>query len=310
MYDTGAKLSSTVDGFVGVRHDAPMLYGLGSAIGFGLADLFGAVSTRRIGVPMTLFVIQVVSLIALTLLLLTPVPGNDPLSASAGTLAALAVAGLFGTVSFFSFYRALQLGPVAVVSPVFASYAAVAVLLSVVVGGERLSTTAWVGVALTIAGVALASARNEDDGSGTRSWGGIPYALVATLAWGTASYLIGKYAKETGWFLPVYAVRTVEFVGVGAVMVLLRARGTLFSVPRGTSLAIPSASSLADASAIALFARASETGSISIAAAVSATFPLVVIAGGVALFHERPSPRQWAGVLAAVAGLIVLGLGQ
>jgi drug/metabolite transporter (DMT)-like permease len=287
-----------------------MLSGLGAALGFGIADLFGAVSTRRIGVTLTLFVIQIVSLVALSLLLLTPVPGNDPLSAGGTALAALVAAGAMGTVSFFSFYRALQMGPVAVVSPVFASYAAVAVLLSVVFGGERLSTMAWVGVALTISGVALASAGSREDRDGARSWGGIPYALVATVAWGAASYLIGRYARDTGWFLPVYTVRLVEFVGVGAVLVTLRARGTAFAVPTGTTLAIPAASSLADTSAIALFAHASQVGSISIASAVSATFPLVVIAGGLVLFHERPTPRQWLGVLAAIIGLVLLGLGR
>src|SRR5262245_17737795 len=125
-----------------------MLYGLGAALGFGLADLLGAVSTRRIGVALTLFVIQVVSAVGLSLLLLTPIAGTDPLSASGVAWAALISAGAMGTVSFFCFYRALQLGPVAVVSPVFASYAAVAVLLSVVLGGERLSAMAWTGIAL------------------------------------------------------------------------------------------------------------------------------------------------------------------
>ena len=76
------------------------------------------------------------------------------------------------------------------------------------------------------------------------------------------------------------------------------------------SIAEARSSSLADASAIALFAHASQVGSISIAAAVSATFPLVVIAGGLLLFHERPSPRQWLGVLGAITGLILLGLGR
>lgn len=287
-----------------------MLFGLGAALGFGLADVFGAVSARRIGVPMTLFVIQIVSLVALSVLLLTPIPGNDPLSARGGALVALTAAGAMGTVSFFAFYRALQLGPVAVVSPVFAAYAAVAVVLSVVFAGERLSTMAWLGVGLTICGVVLASARGEDGAGGGRSWGGIPYALVATLAWGAASYLIGKYAKETGWFLPVYGVRLVELILTGAVMILLRVRGAVFSVPTGTTLAIPAVSSLADAAAIALFAHASQIGSISIAAVVSATFPLVVIAGGLILFHERPSPRQWLGVLGAITGLILLGLGR
>jgi len=94
------------------------------------------------------------------------------------------------------------------------------------------------------------------------------------------------------------------------VLVALRARGAVFPVPTGTTLAIPAASSLADTSAIALFAHASQVGTISIASAVSATFPLVVIAGGLFLFHERPSLRQWLGVAAAITGLILLGLGR
>jgi drug/metabolite transporter (DMT)-like permease len=102
----------------------------------------------------------------------------------------------------------------------------------------------------------------------------------------------------------------VELILTGAVMIVLRVRGAVFRVPTGTTLGIPAASSLADAAAIALFAHASEVGSISIAAAVSATFPLVVIAGGLVLFHERPSARQWLGVLAAITGLVLLGLGR
>jgi drug/metabolite transporter (DMT)-like permease len=62
--------------------------------------------------------------------------------------------------------------------------------------------------------------------------------------------------------------------------------------------------------AVAFFARGSEVGLVSIMSAVSATFPLVVIAGGVALFHERPTKVQWVGILTTVAGLAMLGLGR
>jgi drug/metabolite transporter (DMT)-like permease len=213
-------------------------------------------------------------------------------------------------VSFFSFYRALQLGPVAVVSPVFATYAAIAVLLSVLLHGERLSVMASTGVAFTIAGVALASGRGDADAAGVRSWGGIPFALVATFAWGVASYLVGRYAQQTGWFVPVLGTRLVEFVLVGGVLLVLRGRGAALVAPRGRTVTFPAVSAVSDAVAVSLFARGSEVGLVSVASAVSATFPLVVIAGGLILFHERPTPRQWLGVLAAITGLILLGLGR
>src|ERR1700736_4736601 len=103
-----------------------MLLGLGSALGFGLADLFGAVSTRRIGVPLTVLIIQALSAAVLSLLLLTPLAGS--LSPLFGVRLAIAAGGFLGIVSYFSFFRALKLGPVAIVSPVFASYAVVTVI--------------------------------------------------------------------------------------------------------------------------------------------------------------------------------------
>jgi drug/metabolite transporter (DMT)-like permease len=287
-----------------------MLFGLGSAIGFGFADLLGAISSRRIGVTTTLFVIQVTDVLAMAALLLTPLPGDGALEAGGGARAAIAVGGVLGTVSYFSFYRALQLGPIAVVSPVFAAYAAVAVILSVVLHGERPSALASAGVVLTVVGVVLASARGDGQRRGRGPWGGIPWALLAMVAWGIASYVIGLYAQETGWYLPVFGTRVVEFAGVGAAILFLQLRGVALATPQGTSVAIPAVSGLADAAAVSLFARASEQGLVSIAAAVSATFPLVVIAGGLAFFHERPSVRQWLGVLSTVAGLVLLGIGR
>jgi drug/metabolite transporter (DMT)-like permease len=287
-----------------------MFFGLGSAIGFGFADLLGAISTRRIGVPTTLLVIQVVDVLAMAALLLTPLPGDGALSASAAARAAIAASGVLGTVSYFALYRALQLGPIAVVSPVFAAYAAVAVILSVLLHGERPSPTASAGVVLTVLGVVLASARAEPGRRIRGSWGGIPWALLAMVGWGVATYVIGLYAQQTGWYLPTFGTRVVEFTLVCAVVLTLWARGAKLAAPRGTAAAVPVASGLADAVAVSLFARASQQGLVSVAAAVSATFPLVVIAGGLALFHERPSARQWLGVLATVAGLIALGIGR
>jgi transporter family protein len=286
-----------------------MLYGLGSAIGFGLADLFGAISTRRTGVLITLLVIQVVNIVVLSALLLTPIPG--PLEASAEAWAAILVSGVLGTFAFFCFYRALQLGPIAIVSPVFASYAAISVILSVLLIGERLSALATAGLVSTLTGVALASGGRGAGETGRRvTWGGVPWALAAAVAWGVSSYLIGRYAQETGWFLPVYGSRLVEFVGVGSAVLALRALGRMVALPRGADAAIPVASGLADMMAVALFARGSEVGLVSVMSAVSATFPLVVIAGGVAMFQERPTQVQWVGILATVAGLAMLGLGR
>jgi drug/metabolite transporter (DMT)-like permease len=283
-----------------------MLFGLGAALGFGIADLFGAIGVRRIGVPVTVFVIQLVDVIVLSLLLLTPLPGSLDTDLAAGI--AIVATGLLGTVSFFSFYRALQLGPVGVVSPVFASYAAIAVLLSVVLIDERPSPLGAVGLAATIVGVVLATVGTKPE-EGRHGRGGIPFAFVAMIAWGVATFLLGRYAQETGWFLPVYGSRLVEFIAIGAVLVALRVLGRMFRLPRLGDAGVVASAAIADVIAVALVARGSEVGQVSIVSAVSATFPLVLIAAGILVFHEHPTAFQLIGSLTTVAGLVALSLG-
>jgi drug/metabolite transporter (DMT)-like permease len=285
-----------------------VLYGLVSALGFGVADTFAAVSTRRIGVLSTMVVIQFVDVLLLSLLILTPVPGE--LRTSAGSTAAILVSGVLGTLSFLLFYRALQLGPVAIVSPVFASSAAIPVTLSVVVLEERLSRTAAIGAALTLLGVVLASATTNTGNVRRRGWGGVPFALVACGCWGVASFLIGRSSQEVGWFFPVYGARSVQLVLAAAIVGVLWATGRRPGLPRPADAGIAAIAAAADAIGVASFARGSEVGLVSIVSAVSSTFPLVVIAAGVTLFGERPTRVQWAGITTTVIGLVVLGLGR
>ena len=285
-----------------------MLMGLASALGFGFADIFGATSARKVGVLVTLAIIQSVNVVILSLLLLTPVVGS--VSATWPVGLAIAISGVLGTVSYFSFVRALQLGPVSIVTPVFASYAAITVVLSVVFDSERFSTLAAAGIASTLVGVVLASMRRNDQPMALAVRSGIPFALTAAVAWGVASYLLGHSSQQVGWFLPQYGSRLVEFVGVVAIVLALRARGGTFTIPGGKSFVIASVSAVADNIGVAAFNRGSQLGLVSITSAVSASFPLVVIAGTLFLFHERPSPRQWVGILAAVGGLVMLGLSQ
>lgn len=286
-----------------------MLLGLSSALGFGFADLFGAVSTRRLGVPQTILIIQAVSAAILSLVLLTPAAGT--LSPNPDVRLEIVAAGALGTVSFFSFYRALRLGPVSIVSPVFASYAALTVILSVAFNGERLSALTDVAIALTIGGVVLASAAGGGERQRLgRQAQGVPFALVATLAWGVASFLLGRAGQQTGWFFPVYGARLVQFAGTIGVAAVLAAKGALGPVPGRRSVLIACASALCDNVGNAAFVRGSQVGLVSITSAVSASFPLIVIAGSMALFGERPSARQWVGILAAITGLILLGLAR
>ncbi len=177
----------------------------------------------------------------------------------------------------------------------------VAVILAVVFGGERLALPGIAGVVLTIGGVVLVSAIGQPDAgqdfqrTGRGRGDGVPYALVAMVSWGVTIYFLGRTSEDLGWFLPVAVCRAITFViilAVAAVVFLRRPSAR----PRPGTLLLPA------------YTRATAVGSVAVTAAASASFPLIVIAGGIVVFRERLHGRQILGTGMTLAGLLVLGL--
>jgi uncharacterized membrane protein len=73
------------------------------------------------------------------------------------------------------------------------------------------------------------------------------------------------------------------------------------------NLGIAAAAGVTDIIGVVAYSRGSELGLISIVAAVSATFTLIPVAGGILLFSERPAPNQLVGLVLVIGGLVTLG---
>ena len=296
-----------------------MIIALAAALSWGLADFMGAVSTRRAGLLLTMCISQVVTLAVLGIAAATI--GSSGLHLPSGDLAALVLSGILGAAAYAGFYRALQLGPVSLVSPIFSAYAVITVLLAVLLGQETLAVAAAAGVVLTIGGVVLASASGPAQPGqpqpghphpgqghpGRRT--GIWLALASMVCWGVTTYILGRSAERLGWFVPVAASRVVTFAILLAVTAVA-ALGHRVHRPRPGDLALPAIAGLFDVLAFLAYTRASQGGSVSVAAAASACFPLIVIAGGVLVFGERLRRVQILGVGLTIAGLLVLGVGR
>ena len=97
-----------------------MIYGLGAALGWGIADFTAALVSRRIGSAATVVVSQFAGFLMLTALLIAAKP---PMPDTTHVALGLLLIGVLGALTYRLFYRALQLGPVALVSPIVAGYA-------------------------------------------------------------------------------------------------------------------------------------------------------------------------------------------
>jgi len=287
-----------------------VIYGLAAALGWGLSDLWAAMSGRRIGSGRTVVISQIASAIVIGLILVVARPSLDRIPTVAGWLV---VNAFLGAAAYATLYRALQLGPIAVVSPVLATYAIVPVLLAVVILGESLDALAAMGAAVTIGGAVLTSTDLRELRSETRtSVPGLPWAVVSTVLFGVATYVMGWSAQEAGFLPSLWFGRTAIaiVVVVAALVVWARSRKRGARGPDMTTRAIwfAAAVGVAELAGTIVYARGAEVGFVSIVTAASATYPLIPVLGGLHLLHERLAPSQYVGIALVVIGLATLGL--
>jgi drug/metabolite transporter (DMT)-like permease len=283
-----------------------VIFGLVAALGWGCSDLLAAIGSRRMGSRATVMVAQIVGLLCFGLLWVVTTP---EWRLPARDVAILLGSGCFAGIAYFTAYRGLELGPVALVSPIASAFAAVTVLLAVVLLGESLGPILLSGVVLTIVGVVLASTdlrRFEVEAKRHRR--GLPYAFAAMVGFGVAAFVSGSLAKNYGWLPPIALSRVGSLILITAVTLAMRGRerdGMRRITPR--NLGIAAAAGVTDIIGVVAYSRGSELGLISIVAAVSATFTLIPVAGGILLFSERPAPNQLVGLVLVIGGLATLG---
>ena len=280
-----------------------MIFGFGAALAWGVGDLGAALVARRVGSLATVVLVQASGLVAILLLVAVGRPGW---TGEWTDVALLALNGLIVAAGYVLHYRALELGPVALVSPLTSAYAVVPIALAWLVLGEHLDAWFAVGAGLATAGVVLVSIDPREFGETTRmSRDGLPYAFAAMVMFGLATFVIGVVSRHVGWSVTV-ALGRVFSVAALAPLILMR-RPSVTADGRGVAVA-GLAVGLADVLGIIALSRGTQVAPLSLVSAVSATFPLVPFLGGLVVLGERPAFSQALGVFAVIAGLVLLGL--
>jgi len=282
-----------------------VIFGLAAALGWGLADYTGAVGGRRMGSLPTVAVAQAFSAAMMTAFMIAG--GHSP-----GVIAPYAgfvvLNGLASGGAYLSHYRALQLGPVAVVSPIGATYAVVGVTLAVVFLGERPGPAAIVGGALTVVGVMLTSTDLARLRAGTHTRApGLPWAIVSSVLFGVGGFLLGYFAQEVGWVPGLWASRCAQLAMFAALSVVRRREFDRLGWNLALVWAI--ASGAADLLGVVTYSIGASRGLVSIVLIASAVFPLIAVSLSIAFLHERPVANQYVGIGLVVTGLVALGIG-
>lgn len=298
------------------------LLALAASLLWGTSDFGGGLISRRVSPAAAVFISQGIALVGLLVLLpFLTVHGGSYLLAGAAT-------GLVGSLSLTAFYQALATAPMSLVAPISAGGAIVPVLAGLI-RGEHLGAIQVAGIGVALIGIVLASGPELRSGVAVRRQA-LGFAIGAGVGFGVA-YTLLALAAGGGVYGTLLMQRIGGLVALApialrpAVLRTLRwRRNGAGSNEAGTDgagsggarsgggglnarwLAALGAVGVCDISANGTYALAASRGQLAIAAVLASLYPVVTALLARGFLAERLRPAQRAGVVAALAGVVLL----
>lgn len=274
---------------------------LGSSACYGVSNFLGPQLARRHAVATVLMFSQVAALGASALYLAAH--GGPSLPSSDVWLALLAGAGNAG--GLIGFYVAAELAPLSVVAPIGAVGAVVPVIWGVGTG-DSLRLTQIVGLALAMGGAALAARRPAPTEEQARRYPdprrGAIWAAGSSVAFGVfLTALPAASAHGQAWALFDARVGVVVLTGLWAGRKLQAMKLS----PTSILLTVPG---LLLITGTLLYTTATAHGELSLVSVLGSLFPVVTVGLGVAVLQEKLSQAQLVGVVAALSGIVLIGV--
>lgn len=287
------------------------LAALGTATCWAMTGIIASDAIRALGA----FQFNLIRQVFVALILLALVLGSGTLELPDWpTVAVLAVSGVVGILlgDTLNFAAVGRLGPRRA-GAIFALNAPMAAVLGWVILGERLGGQAWVGIAVTVAGVALAILGRPASGAHRLEqvrgglMAGALFGLGAALGQAAGALIARPYMAEG---LDPYVGSLIRVGASGLAMGLVAALPFAPARPgevTGKVLVLTAATALIGlllGMTLFLFAlQGSQTGII---ATLSATSPVIILPLLWLRTGQRPTLTSWAGAALAVMGLALI----
>jgi drug/metabolite transporter (DMT)-like permease len=307
-----------------------ILLGLLTALSWGSSDFLARFTTRRIGSLRTTLYMQLVGLVLLTIFL-PWIGGWGHLFDGSGwqPWAWGALAGLLNGISTLSLYRSFEVGKLAVVAPLSASYPALTVAMSVFTG-EHLSAMRAAGIALILAGV-IVVVRGEVEAdsaiapSGVASHSvqlgsvaapsratperkaasGIGAAMISAAGFGVLFWLLGnRVVPRVGFASTVWMIRLTSSALTALVIVAMK-RPIALRRKDKVSLWLLGMGVL-DTGAFVLNNLGMQVEQVSVVSVLASLYGAVTVLLSTMILREKMSSSQWLGVVAIFAGIALI----
>jgi drug/metabolite transporter (DMT)-like permease len=286
-----------------------ILLGLLTALSWGGSDFLARFATHRIGALRTMLYMQFIGLVLLTAAL--PWLGGWGHLADGSGWQPWAWGVLVGSLNFIatlSLYRSFEIGKLAVVAPISASYPVLTVLLSLLTG-EHLRTARAVGIAFTLLGVVLVAGGEKppdenDKPSPRRGEKGIALAFCSAIGFGFLFWLLGtRIVPATGATQTVWLIRLTSSALTAAL--ILAARQPIHP-PTDRVAGWILAMGLTDTCAFVMNNFGMRVEQVAVVSVLASLYGAVTVGLAAIFLHEHVSRWQWLGIIAIFAGIFLI----
>lgn len=281
--------------------------GLGAMLGWGFADFFAKKTIDQIGDLSTLFWAQFIGIFPLTALYLVSSDLSN-LTLQTSDFFSLMTFGVVGAFSYDILYKAFGKGEVSILSPIFASYAGVVVLLSAFIFGEQIPSFRWLALGIIFLGILTTCINPKgilESFQKTSQVKGLPEVLTALIMFSLWLLFWDRFVAGRSWILILFERIAVAFT----LLIMANYKKVSLVVNSRQLWKFLVLIGLFDVLAFSLVSVGfSKTSYTSIVAMLSGAFSLPTIILARIFLKEKLSVFQAAGGFIIIAGIIILSV--
>lgn len=281
----------------------PIFFALITYLGWGIGDIFGTMASRKIGGYNSAFYVSAIGFILSSFY--APFVLSDLAKFTPDILFLTIILAFVIPVALVSFYEGLRVGNAAVVGTIASSYSAVAVLLSVILLGERVSFYQGLFIAIIFLGIVLSGLDFKKLGARNFLFDkGIPYAILAMLLWGIFFAFIKIPISKVGWFWPGY-ISVFTFPLILLFMKFKKVK--LEKLNKKTLIVLFLSALLINIGGFSYNIAVSMSSVVLIAPIASSAVTLFVILAFF-IFKDKITRQQIAGIITTLVGIVLLSV--
>jgi drug/metabolite transporter (DMT)-like permease len=292
---------------VGHSDGVVVLLGLAAATAWGVADFFGARAAKAEDASEAAAAVQLVGACVYVIAYLAL--GDLTPSLDLIGVAYAAAGGMLFGLGLITLFKALDAGPVSVVSPIGSAYPLVTTLVVIALFGSRPTGAQLAGIALVVIGIVVCSGIAGAARSDVRLTRGVRLGAATLVLWGIAFAVIDQGVDRLGWKTASLAQLLAAAATCWAAL-RLRGHRTRYAPLLRNSLVLV-AGVLIVTGDLALNLGLSGDGDAGpvIATAISACYPVLTVLLAVRHFGEKVMAIPLTGAAIAIAGVIALSAG-